>query len=241
MKSQQLNTTSPAISFVLFLLLLIGATLQLRCKVANTEPEPPIQQDLNSSFKGIGDLPGGRFHSEALGISDDGKVTIGRSSSARFEEEGFFRAVRDTLIVLQGAAGAPVSSEPRALTPNGEIIAGKTASARGIEAFRLTQARGMEGLGDLPGGTFHSIAFDVSADGAIVVGFGNTAQGSEAFIWDATNGMRNLKSVLVAGGLSEVERWRLIEATGISADGRIIVGNGTNPNGQNEGWIIELH
>jgi uncharacterized membrane protein len=99
----------------------------------------------------------------------------------------------------------------------------------------------MEGLGDLSGGTFHSIAFDVSADGAIVVGFGNTAQGSEAFIWDATNGMRNLKSVLVAAGRQEVERWRLTEATGISADGRIIVGNGTNPNGQTEGWIAELH
>jgi hypothetical protein len=52
--------------------------------------------------------------------------------------------------------------------------------------------------------------------------------------------MRNLKSVLVAAGLPEVERWRLIEATGISADGRIIVGNGTNPNGQTEGWIAEL-
>ncbi|MGH7455079.1 MAG: hypothetical protein ACRENG_27235, partial [bacterium] len=307
------------------------------------------------------DLPGGRFHSEALGISDDGKVIIGRSSSARFEEEGFFRTVRDSLIALQGPAGAPVSNEPRAMIPNGEIIAGKIASARGpeaarwtaatgwvglgdivggmfasqslgisidgtvivgwgtsnagfeatrwvndnalamgdlpgggyqsaaalvssdgktivgtgysaqgpevfvwkestgmiglgdlaggqfssepfgmtpdasvivgeassgrgIEAFRWTQARGMEGLGDLSGGTFHSIAFDVSVDGAIVVGFGNTAQGSEAFIWDATNGMRNLKNVLVAAGLREVEQWRLTEATGISADGRIIVG-----------------
>jgi uncharacterized membrane protein len=96
------------------------------------------------------------------------------------------------------------------------------------------------GLGDLPGGTFHSIAFDVSADGTIVVGFGNTAPGSEAFIWDATNGMRNLKNLLVAAGVQEVEGWRLTEATGISADGRIIVGNGTNPSGQNEGWVVAL-
>jgi hypothetical protein len=37
-----------------------------------------------------------------------------------------------------------------------------------------------------------------------------------------------------------VERWRLAEAPGISAEGRIIVGNGTDRRGQTEGWIAEL-
>ena len=363
------------------LLLWSGAVLQLHCK-NSTPPGPmaPVQPNPDVSFQGIGDLPGGRFHSEALGISDDGKILIGRSSSARFEEEGFFCAVRDSGLALQvllGSSGAPVSSEPRALTPNGEIIAGKIVTARGIEAarwtaatgwvslgdlaggafasqalgisidgavvvgwgssnigleaarwvngnalamgdlsgggfhsaaalvsadgrtvvgtgnsaqgfqvfrwtestgmiglgdlaggefssepfgmtpdaaiivgeassalgieaFRWTQARGMEALGDLPGGTFHSIAFDVSDAGAIIVGFGTTAQGAEAFIWEATNGMRKMKTVIVAAGLREVESWQLTEATGISADGRIIVGNGLNPGGQNEGWIAKM-
>ncbi len=39
-------------------------------------------------------------------------------------------------------------------------------------------------LGDLPGGTFFSLANGVSADGSVVVGRGTSALGSEAFIWD---------------------------------------------------------
>ena len=35
----------------------------------------------------------------------------------------------------------------------------------------------MEGLGDLPDGSFESFAFDVSGDGSTVVGYGNNASG----------------------------------------------------------------
>ncbi len=38
------------------------------------------------------------------------------------------------------------------------------------------------GLGDLPGGGFFSGASDVSADGSVVLGLGNSAAGQEAFI-----------------------------------------------------------
>lgn len=185
---------------MIILLLLLGTTLQLRCKAANTaspqrEPETPIPQPQNMSFKGIGDLSGGRFHSEALGISDDGKVIIGRSSSARFEEEGFFRTVRDSLVVLQGSAGVPVSSEPRALTPNGDIIAGKIASARGIEAARWTAATGWAGLGDIAGGTFASQALGISVDGAVIVGWGTSNAGYEAARWVNGNALANRKMI----------------------------------------------
>ena len=44
-------------------------------------------------------------------------------------------------------------------------------------------AAGMVGLGDLPGGDFSSIAQDVSDDGSVVVGIGNSASGEEAFRW----------------------------------------------------------
>lgn len=98
----------------------------------------------------------------------------------------------------------------------------------------------MVGLGDLAGGQFSSEPFGLTPDASVIVGFGNTAQGSKAFIWDATDGMRNLKNLLVAAGLQAVEERRLTEATGISADGRIIVGNGTHPSGQTEGWVVEL-
>ena len=79
------------------------------------------------------------------------------------------------------------------------------------------------------------------ADGSVIVGIGNTDLGDEAFIWDATNGIRNLRMVLITDYGLDLTNWTLREARGISADGLTIVGIGTNPNGQEEGWIADLH
>ena len=40
-----------------------------------------------------------------------------------------------------------------------------------------------QGLGDLPGGSFYSTAYGVSADGSVVVGLSGSASGPEAFRW----------------------------------------------------------
>ena len=52
------------------------------------------------------------------------------------------------------------------------------------------------GLGDLPGGGFSSFAYDVSADGSIVVGQGLSASGAEAFRWTMADGMIGLGGAL---------------------------------------------
>jgi hypothetical protein len=69
------------------------------------------------------------------------------------------------------------------------------------------------------------------------VGWGYTASGQEAFLWDSANGMRELDQVLTTLGLGpQLAGWDLYAATGISADGKVIVGWGTNPSGV-EAWI----
>jgi uncharacterized membrane protein len=101
----------------------------------------------------------------------------------------------------------------------------------------------MFGLSVRPGFDF-SWAQDVS-DGSIVVGYNgifNSLAGDEAFHWDATHGMRSLRDVLVNDfslGAS-LAGWTMTRAEGISADGRFIVGNGRNPNGDPEAWIARL-
>jgi hypothetical protein len=75
----------------------------------------------------------------------------------------------------------------------------------------------------------------VAADGATVVGY--TSSPFRAFIWDSVNGMRNLQNVLVSDYGLDLTGWTLEAATDISPNGRTIVGNGTNPNGDLEAWI----
>jgi len=97
----------------------------------------------------------------------------------------------------------------------------------------------MVGLGDLPGGDFGSGASSVSGDGSIIVGFGTSASGKEAFVWDEANGMQVLAQVLSNQGI-DISGWTLSSATGISADGSTIVGYGTNPAGFQEAFIATI-
>ena len=78
------------------------------------------------------------------------------------------------------------------------------------------------GVGDLPGGVFRSNAFDVSADGSVVVGESHSDLGWQAFRWTAEDGMVGLGDL--PGGIFSSQ------ATGVSADGSVIVGRG-NPEG----------
>ncbi|MGV2388390.1 MAG UNVERIFIED_CONTAM: hypothetical protein LVR29_08860 [Microcystis novacekii LVE1205-3] len=55
---------------------------------------------------------------------------------------------------------------------------------------------------------------------------------NQAFIWDATNGMRSVQQVLVNDLGLELTGWQLTSMRGISADGLTLVGQGLNPNGE---------
>jgi uncharacterized membrane protein len=101
----------------------------------------------------------------------------------------------------------------------------------------------MIGLGDLPGADFASSAADVSADGRVIVGSSATDQIGGAFIWDAFHGMRNLQQVLIDehGLANQLAGWQLLAAKGISADGLTIVGDGFNPDGNLEAWLVRLN
>jgi hypothetical protein len=73
-----------------------------------------------------------------------------------------------------------------------------------------------QGLGDLPGGGFSSLAYDVSADGSTVVGNGESASGTEAFRWRLDTGMQGLGDLPGGDFFSH--------AQDVSADGSVIVG-----------------
>jgi probable HAF family extracellular repeat protein len=98
----------------------------------------------------------------------------------------------------------------------------------------------MVGLGFLPGGN-SSLARGVNADGTVVVGQANDASGQpQAFRWTAETRVQSVLTLLQAAGVVTMAGWQLGSANGVSADGTVIVGDGTDPLGHPQGWIARL-
>lgn len=186
----------------------------------------------------LGHLPGDEFDSQAFGISNDGMVIVGTCRTSLSEWKAWFHdGGMEAIVDLEGGG---VECEATDASEDGTVVVGRGLSDSGYEAFRFVKGVEMTGLGDLSGGLFFSYATATSADGSIVVGHSQTANGSEAFIWDETNGMRKLRSVLINDHGLNLSGWTLVKANDISADGRTIVGDGINSQGQQEGWIALL-
>lgn len=190
----------------------------------------------------------------ANAVSADGDVVVGAFGlnyvprAARWTPDGFY-----FLGDLNNAQDA--YSEAFAVSADGSVIVGEgcaepsigigscsSSNASKREAFRWTEAEGMIGLGILSTvETAWSGARGVSGDGSIVVGVTTQAAPiNVAFIWDAANGMRVLKDVLESDYGFDLDGWTLDGATAISTDGHTIVGYGTNPSGQHEGWVVTI-
>ncbi len=108
-------------------------------------------------------------------------------------------------------------SEAHGISADGSTVVGLSGfnlTAGDFEAFRWTMTGGMVGLGDLPGGAYSSAAYDVSGDGSVVVGQGNNGS-LAAVLWTTPGSPQDLGSIGSSGNSF---------ATGISDDGRVIVG-----------------
>lgn len=208
----------------------------------------------SGNFIPVGDLAGGAFGSYAYGCSAGSFTLIGASYSSQNLEACRYvpgEGLRG-IGFLPTPTGTQNYSVAEAASADGSVIVGESRSfnaTNGNEAFRWTAQGGMVPLGDLPGGAFQSWAYAVSADGSAVVGrasidgacgpFGCGSAG-RAFIWDQSHGMRDLVQVLTIEYALDLTGWTLTEARGISADGRTIIGNGTSPAGNLEGWVASL-
>jgi probable HAF family extracellular repeat protein len=169
-------------------------------------------------------LPGPRpFLAAATAISADGQTIAGTlaNEAFRWSQSAGFEVIAGT------------EHTPAAVVAGGDVIAGIVAIQAG---FRWTAAHGLQWLGGNSRGIYGA-----SADGSLLVGYGQVISGSPyAVIWREGDGVRPLRDVLVNEYGLSLGDWQLQYAARISDDGRIIVGIGRNPQGQTEAWIARL-
>jgi probable HAF family extracellular repeat protein len=173
-----------------------------------------------ASFQGLGDLSGGSFNSQALGVSADGSVVVGTATTASGQQA--FRWTKSTGMASLGnlpnnsfkqSSASRISADGSTIVGWGDPV-GNGWNWNTNKGFRWTQAGGMVDIGSLNGST-HYFPEDVSADGSVVVGTG----GQQAFRWTQNGGIAGLG---VLAGRSESE------AVCVSSDGSVVAGSSYN-------------
>ncbi|MDM8008604.1 MAG: SUMF1/EgtB/PvdO family nonheme iron enzyme [Phycisphaerae bacterium] len=186
----------------------------------------------------IGNMPGWESGGAGLAVSADGSTGVGFSANG--DDRQAFRWTETTgTIGLGWLPTSVLQSTALGVSPDGGVVVGYCHHGPNEEeAFKWTIGGGMVGLGT-PGGEQESYAYGVSQDGSTIVG---EARGltPQSVIWDNTHGARYLKQVLTDEYGLDLAGWGLERAYAISADGRVIVGRGTNPAGQSEAWIAYI-
>ncbi len=176
----------------------------------------------------------------ARAVSSDGSVIVGIGNLFGNGNQAFRWTQAGGIVGLGSLPGGSSFSEAMAVSADGSVVAGRSSASPGFPAFLWTQAGGMVNIGDLPGSSIDGRPAALSADGSVVVGQGLSATGAEAFVWNAADGMQSVPDLLANSFGLDLTGWTLTRATGVSADGRTLVGQGTNPSGDSEAWLARV-
>jgi probable HAF family extracellular repeat protein len=180
---------------------------------------------------GLGKLSG-FANSFANNVSRDGSIVVGENYNP--SNSMAFKWTQSTGMTSLGRLAGDLFSQALAVSGNGSVVVGMSATdSQHEQAFRWTAQTGMTGLGFLPGSDT-SQATGITEDGTVIVG--NCDVG---FIWDATHGMRDLRSYLQSAGV-DVSAWSDLAVGNISADGTIMSGLGYFAGGGTQGWIAVI-
>ncbi|MCC5941917.1 MAG: BspA family leucine-rich repeat surface protein [Balneolaceae bacterium] len=167
-------------------------------------------------------LPSPAIHADA--VSPDGRVVAGYTT-VDAGNQGYIWTENDGLTLL-GTLPGHSNSRATGVASNGQAVVGGIFSPD--RAYRWTPNGGMISLGST--NELASFAFDVSADGSVVVGRDQNRNLSyQAFRWTAGGGMELL------GGFIEGDH-PSSEAHSVSADGNVITGHSPM---FNPGWELQ--
>jgi uncharacterized membrane protein len=189
--------------------------------------------------------PPGTTTAQANNVSADGSFIVGEATTTnvvhpiRWTSKPGQSIVAEDLGTLANSGPSPIA---RGVSDDGVVVVGDDTA----NAFRWTRASGIQLLAPPspidPNST--TGATETNADGSVTVGYlfpkmGGTT--TDALVWDLS-GVHRLGDLLLAAGVSSsvLQGWKFAVALGVSADGRVVVGRGTNPAGQSQAWIARL-
>lgn len=183
-------------------------------------------------------------------ISGDGQVLGGlarrpaTSPTAADTYAAVIVTANGATLLTSESGGEGVTS----LSVDGSVAVGYTtfvgSSGPRLRAFRWDATSGIALLDTGVAFSDASYARATNLDGNVVVGdylvIGQP--NTRAFLWTATNDFVDLRDELVVnyGLANELAGWQLLVATDVSADGRVVVGQGINPLGCEQAFVVRF-
>ena len=173
----------------------------------------------------------------ANGIADDGTI-VGWQDAENGQREAvkWVNGVQEYILTNNGLT----NGEAMAVNGPGTAIVG-TNYGYGIVQSGWIWQQG-KGTTAIVEGPFRVIPTAVSDDGRTAVGNVIVTSGGDrrAFVWTEGKGVTYLDDLLKSKGGSLAAGWQIQSLNAMSADGQIIGGWGINPNGEIEGFLVDL-
>lgn len=168
----------------------------------------------------------GVFSSFAIAVSADGSLVFGQRDLEFDEEFAILWTAPDVSAVID-LPGGETRSGAGDFSPSGLYATGLGSNAESCceswnEAFLYRTD-----TGEYRGLAFFGRPHAVSDTGLVLV---------DGDLWDPVHGRRPVHQILAEAGL-DLTGWTITGASDISADGRTLVGTGTNSDGATEAWI----
>jgi len=182
----------------------------------------------SGGMQGLGFLPAANNLSRASDVSADGSVVVGSGYGGAFI---WTEATGMENLTTVGPLNEPFLGQPNAISADGLTVVGQSP-----ETWIWNETDDLQFLG------MNQPAYGASSDGSIVVG-GNqwSSSGGISWIWDETNGVNSLQSLLENDYGLDLTGWSLYAALDVSDDGTKITGVGLNPLGESEAWFVDLN
>ncbi len=178
----------------------------------------------------------------AVAVSDNGRTVLVGYRVSQNRDRFIIWNQEDGIIDPLEAVADDSKYVANDLSADGITVVGYLGSNAAAEPvpFRWTASDGFVDLPFHPDLQNRARATAISADGRMIVGYGNDENGWVPIFWDAQDNINVLNAELPDDALQQFDGWRLEQAFDVSRDGRSIFGQGRDSFDMTSSWIVRI-